>query len=164
MKFKENTVDPSLVLQRSIDSVSPLAHQKHVSIIMHQFGEECVVIGDSHLLERAMNNLLDNAVKFTPCNGKVFVECYKNGNNVTFTIKDTGEGFSSDEVQRVFEPLYCGEASRNRLTGGVGLGMTISKRVITQHGGDLVEGNHSEGGALLSGWIPFANSSFYSHT
>jgi signal transduction histidine kinase len=164
MEFKENTVDLSIVLQKSIDSVSPPAHQKHISIIMHQFGEECVVLGDSHLLERAMNNLLENAVRHTPCHGKIFVECYKNGNNVTFTIKDTGEGFSSDELQRVFEPLYRGEASRNRLTGGAGLGMTISKRIITQHGGDLVAGNHSDGGALLSGWIPLVNSSFCSNT
>lgn len=164
MEFKENTVDLSIVLQRSIDSVSPLAYQKHISLIMHQFGEECVVIGDSHLLERAMNNLLDNAVRHTPCYGEIIVECYKSGNNVTFTIKDTGDGFSSDELQRVFEPLYRGEASRNRLTGGVGLGMTISKRIITQHGGDLDAGNHSDGGALLSGSIPLASSSFYSHT
>jgi signal transduction histidine kinase len=145
MEFKESKVDLSIVLQRSIDSVSPLAHQKHI-------------------LERAMNNLLDNAVRHTPCHGEIFVECYKSGNNVTFTIKDTGDGFSSDELQRVFEPLYRGEASRNRLTGGVGLGMTISKRIITQHGGDLDAGNHSDGGALLSGSIPLASSSFYSHT
>jgi signal transduction histidine kinase len=163
MEFKENTVDLSIVIQKSIDSVSLLAHQKHISIIVYQL-EECVVLGDSHLLERAMNNLLDNAFRHTPCNGEIFVECYKNGNNVTFTIKDTGEGFSSDELQRVFEPLYRGEASRNRLTGGVGLGMTISKRIITQHGGDLVAANHSDGGALLSGWIPLAKSSFNSHT
>ncbi|MBP1933656.1 sensor histidine kinase [Ammoniphilus resinae] len=164
MEFKENTVDLSIVIQKSIDSVSLLAHQKHISIIVYQLGEDCVVIGDSHLLERAMNNLLDNAIRHTPCHGEIFVECYKNGNNVTFTIKDTGEGFSSDELKRVFETLYRGEASRNRLTGGVGLGMTISKRIITQHGGDLAAANHSDGGALLSGRIPLANSSFYSYT
>lgn len=120
--------------------------------------------GDSHLLERSINNLLDNAVRHTPCHGKIFVECYKSDNNAAFTIKDTGEGFSSDELQRVFEPLYRGEASRNRLTGGIGLGMTISKRIITQHKGNLVAGNHLDGGAILSGWIPLANSSFYSNT
>ena len=163
-EIKENTVDLSIVLQKSIESVSPLANQKQVSIILNQFSEGCVVIGEAHLLERAMNNLMDNAVRHTPCRGGIFVECYKNGNNVTFTIKDTGEGFSSNELQRVFEPLYRGETSRNRLTGGVGLGMTISKRIITQHSGDLVAGNHSDGGAILNGWIPLANSSFYTHT
>jgi len=164
IEIKGNTVDLSIIIQNSIDSVSLLAHQKHISIIMHQFGEECVVLGDAHLLERSINNLLDNAVRHTPCHGKIFVECYKSGNNATFTIKDTGDGFSSDELHQVFEPLYRGEASRNRLTGGAGLGLTISKRIITQHGGDLVAGVHSEGGAILSGWIPLANSSLYSNT
>lgn len=164
IELKENMVDLSIVVQNSIDNVSLLAQQKHISIIIHQFGKECVVLGDSHLLERSINNLLDNAVRHTPCHGKILVECYKSDNNATFTIKDTGEGFSSDELQRVFEPLYRGEASRNRLTGGVGLGMTISKRIITKHKGDLVAGNHSDGGAILSGWLPLANSSFYFNT
>ncbi|PAD24033.1 two-component sensor histidine kinase [Niallia circulans] len=164
IEFKENMVDLSIVIQNSIDNVSQLAKQKHISIIINQFGEEFVVLGDSHLLERSINNLLDNAVRHTPCHGKIFVECYKSDNNAAFTIKDTGEGFSSDELQRVFEPLYRGEASRNRLTGGIGLGMTISKRIITQHKGNLVAGNHLDGGAILSGWIPLANSSFYSNT
>ncbi len=78
---------------------------------------------------------------------------------MTFTVQDTGEGFSSEELQRVFEPLYRGEASRNRSTGGVGLGLTISQRIIRQHGGDLVVGNHAEGGAILTGWIPLHNNS-----
>ncbi|MCJ7841620.1 HAMP domain-containing histidine kinase [Lederbergia sp. NSJ-179] len=164
MELKENTVDLSFVLQKSIDSVHPLAHQKHISIIVNQFDKDCMVIGDAHLLERAMNNLLDNAVRHTPRHGEIFVECYKNGNNVSFTFTDTGEGFSSEELQHVFEPLYRGESSRNRSTGGVGLGLTISKRIITQHGGDLVAGNYSDGGALLRGWIPLANSSLCSHT
>ncbi|MFO1445059.1 HAMP domain-containing histidine kinase [Bacillus sp. Bva_UNVM-123] len=164
MELKENKVDLSFVLQKSIDSVSPLADQKYISIIMNHIDEDCVVIGDSHLLERAMNNLLDNAVRHTPRHGKIFLECYKNGNNVSFTIKDTGKGFSSEELQRVFEPLYRGESSRNRSTGGVGLGLTISNSIITQHGGDLVVGNHSDGGALLRGWIPMANRSLCSNT
>ncbi|MED4403329.1 ATP-binding protein [Metabacillus fastidiosus] len=52
-----------------------------------------------------MNNLLDNAVIYTPCLGKIFIQCYKDGNNVVFMVKDTGEGFSSEDFPRVFEPL-----------------------------------------------------------
>jgi signal transduction histidine kinase len=81
--------------------------------------------------------------------GEIVVRCYRDGNNVKFTIRDTGPGFSSDELQRVFEPLYRGEESRNRSTGGSGLGLTISQRIVRRHAG-----NHLEGGALLTGWIP----------
>jgi signal transduction histidine kinase len=104
-----------------------------------------------------MNNLLDNSVRHTPSQGKIFVQCFKDGNKVIFTIQDTGAGFSSEELQHVFEPLYRGETSRNYSTGGVGLGLTISQRIIKRHRGKLVAGNHSGGGALLTGWIPLAN-------
>lgn len=161
IKLNENKIDLALVLMKSMDSLSPQARQKHISMIENNFADDCVVMGDSHILERAMNNLIDNAVRHTPCCGKIFVKCYKDSNKVIFTVQDTGEGFSSDELQRVFEPLYRGEASRNRSTGGVGLGLTISQRIIRQHGGDLVVGNHPEGGAILTGWIPLDNNSPY---
>jgi signal transduction histidine kinase len=95
-----------------------------------------------------------NAVRYTPSYGKILVRCYKDGRKVKFIIQDTGPGFSSEELQRVFEPLYRGEVSRNRSTGGAGLGLTISQRIIRRHGGELAVGNHSDGGALLTGWIP----------
>lgn len=152
-QLNTKTIDLKNILRKSIDSLSPLARQKHISIANHP-GDDCIINGDTHLLERAMNNLLDNAVRHTPSYGEIVVQCYKDGNKVKFTIRDTGPGFSSDELQRVFEPLYRGEISRNRSTGGSGLGLTISQRIIRRHGGELAAGNHSEGGALLTGWIP----------
>jgi signal transduction histidine kinase len=156
-ELNKNTVDLVCVLQKSIDSLSPLAREKHISITK-QLADHCLVNGDSHLLERAVSNLLDNAVKYTPTNGEIFVHCHKDGHNAIFTIQDTGAGFSSEELQHVFEPLYRGELSRNRSTGGAGLGLTISQRIIDRHGGELVAENHSDGGALLTGWIPVANN------
>ncbi|WP_369016290.1 sensor histidine kinase [Paenibacillus sp. GbtcB18] len=76
------------------------------------------------------------------------------GNQIKFTIRDSGPGFSSEELERVFEPLYRGESSRNRSTGGSGLGLTISKKIVRRHGGGLTVSNHPEGGALLEGWPP----------
>lgn len=155
-KLNNKAADLKLILQKSIDSLSPLAWQKHISISNHA-ADDCIISGDTHLLERAMNNLLDNAVRHTPSYGGIVVQCYKDGNKVKFTIRDTGPGFSSEELQQVFEPLYRGEESRNRSTGGSGLGLTISQRIVRRHGGELAAGNHSEGGALLTGWIPVTN-------
>ncbi|WP_337956078.1 ATP-binding protein [Alicyclobacillus herbarius] len=56
-------------------------------------------------------------------------------------------------MNHVFDPLYRGEVSRNRATGGVGLGLTIAKRIFRAHGGDLVAANHPDGGAVLTGWV-----------
>ncbi|MNX09762.1 Signal transduction histidine-protein kinase BaeS [compost metagenome] len=156
-ELHNNTVDLKLVLRNAIDSLNPMARQKCISISNHSEGD-CIVSGDMHLLERAMNNLLDNAVRHTPSHGEIMVQCYNDNNKVMFTIRDTGPGFSSEELERVFEPLYRGDISRNRSTGGSGLGLTISQRIVRQHGGELAAGNHSEGGALLTGWIPVNNN------
>lgn len=153
MKLQNKTIDFKCIIQKSIDSLSPLARQKHISISNHA-QDDCFIRGDMHLLERSINNLLDNAVRHTPSYGEIVVQCYIDNDQVKFTIRDTGSGFSSEDLQWVFAPLYRGEISRNRSTGGSGLGLTISQRIIKRHGGGLAAGNHSEGGALLSGWIP----------
>ncbi|MCC3371446.1 cell wall metabolism sensor histidine kinase WalK [Cohnella sp. REN36] len=151
----ERTIDLKRILEGSMDSLRPPAENKHISIETH-LEAEAAVKGDAHLLERAMNNLLDNAVRHAPVHGQIAVRCVRDGGKVRFSFRDTGPGFTEEELQRVFEPLYRGEASRNRLTGGSGLGLTISRRILRQHGGDLAAGNHPEGGALLTGWIPAA--------
>ncbi|MCP1311504.1 sensor histidine kinase [Paenibacillus tyrfis] len=153
MKLHHKKIDFKHLIQKSIDSLSPLARQKHISISNHA-EDDCFISGDMHLLERSINNLLDNAVRHTSSYGEIVVQCYIDRDQVKFTIRDTGPGFSPEELQRAFEPLYRGETSRNRSTGGSGLGLTISQRIIRRHGGELAAGNHSEGGALLTGWLP----------
>ncbi|GGH73134.1 signal transduction histidine kinase [Pullulanibacillus pueri] len=152
-KLNKNPVDLAKVLQRSLDSLEPLAREKHISFVRHVV-KDCVVFGDAHLLERAISNLLDNAVRHTPYQGNIFVQCDHTTHKVTFTIRDTGPGFTSEDLQHVFEPLYRGEESRNRATGGAGLGLTFAHSIIGQHGGALEARNHPDGGAHLTGWIP----------
>ncbi|GGG53227.1 sensor histidine kinase [Paenibacillus radicis (ex Gao et al. 2016)] len=153
-ELNRSTVDLRSILQNAIDSLQPLAEKKQISVKLNHTAEDMRVSGDPHLLERAISNLLDNAVRHTPSEGQIFVQCSKGEHQAKFTIKDTGPGFSAEELGRIFDPLYRGEASRNRSTGGAGLGLTISQRIIRQHGGELTARNHPDGGALLEGWIP----------
>ncbi|GED34511.1 sensor histidine kinase [Brevibacillus centrosporus] len=142
------------IVQKSIDSLKLQSQQKQITVVTAFTPNDCVIQADAHLLERAMNNLLDNAVRYTPVHGRIMIETCSEGDRVAFTIHNSGQGFSQEEVNRVFEPLYRGEQSRNRATGGAGLGLTISKRIIQRHGGELTAGNHPSGGAVLSGWLP----------
>ncbi|MFF2090717.1 sensor histidine kinase [Paenibacillus sp. NPDC058174] len=155
-ELNRSTVDLNRILQKEIDSLHPLAEKKQISVMFNHTAEDMRMSGDPHLLERAINNLLDNAVRHTPANGQIFVQCSKEDQHVTFTVQDTGPGFSAEELGRVFDPLYRGEVSRNRSTGGAGLGLAISQRIIRQHGGELTARNHPDGGALLEGWIPLS--------
>lgn len=159
-KLNSKPLDLRLILQRSIDSLRLLAQQKSIAIF-DIFNEDdaveaCMVSGDAHLLERAINNLLDNAVRHTPAHGEITVQCGREEQRIVFAIYDTGPGFAQEELKRVFEPLYRGEQSRNRATGGSGLGLTISQRIVRRHGGELKASNRPQGGAILSGWLPAA--------
>ncbi|RTE11424.1 sensor histidine kinase [Paenibacillus whitsoniae] len=161
MEYRENGLSKDKcnfydIVQKSIESLEPQAQQKQVTIHAgFQFEPgECLIRADAHLLERAICNVLDNAVRHTPAQSRVVFECRREKDRVTFTIQDSGPGFTPEELNRIFEPLYRGEQSRSRATGGAGLGLTISQRIIRQHGGELAASNHSDGGAVLSGWIP----------
>ncbi|RIX51409.1 sensor histidine kinase [Paenibacillus nanensis] len=142
------------IAQRSVESLEPQAQEKKILIHTRFELGGCPLKADAHLLERAISNLLDNAVRHTPLHGRIAVACLRDGERAAFTIRDSGPGFSPEELERIFEPLYRGEQSRNRATGGAGLGLTISQRIIRQHGGELTASNYPEGGAMLSGWIP----------
>lgn len=143
-----------LILKGSIDSLKPFADEKGVSIVTEFPADQYEITGDPHLLERAMSNLLDNALRHTPSGSMIFVNWYKTPGKLTISIRDMGPGFSPDDLTHVFEPLYRGEVSRNRSTGGAGLGLTIARRIFKAHDGELSAANHPDGGAVLTGWIP----------
>src|SRR3954470_21563662 len=85
-------------------------------------------------LKRAFTNLIDNAVKY---GGKAIVPIEAHPDRVLVRIDDEGPGIPAAELERVFGPFYRIEASRNRGTGGFGLGLTVAQSVIKAHGGDL---------------------------
>ena len=88
-------------------------------------------------------NLVDNAVKYGSRTG-IAVE--DGARALRICVRDAGPGIPADELSRVFEPFYRVEASRNRATGGNGLGLTIARNVARAHGGELVLRNRAEGG------------------
>jgi signal transduction histidine kinase len=151
--LQSEKVDIKLMLERSIESLRRLALDKCVIIAAESPTYKCEVTGGAHLLERAMNNLLDNALRHTPYGGKIIVRWYKEPGKTIVSVKDTGPGFSSEDLKHVFEPLYRGEVSRNRATGGAGLGLTIFSRIFKARGGELIAANDPFGGAVLKGWV-----------
>ena len=73
-----------------------------------------------------------------------------------FSVSDGGPGISPAELPHIFDPLYRGDASRNRSTGGAGLGLAIARRILRVHGGDLTAANRPGGGAELIATLPNA--------
>ena len=104
------------------------------------------VSGDRHHLQRAIDCLLENAHKFTPSGGRVEVQVYTEPGWVCLTVTDTGIGIAKEELEYIFTGFYQRDRSTNRRYGGIGLGLTLVKAVIEEHGGRIeVESQPSQG-------------------
>lgn len=109
------------------------------------------IIGEPDTLERAVTNLLDNAVKFSPDGATVHVKL----KNQTLTIGDEGPGIAEDDIDKIFDRFYRSNKARN--TPGTGLGLSIVDHTVTGHGGWVKAGNRAAGGAEFTLWLPAAS-------
>lgn len=118
------------------------------------------VLGSRHLLRQLVNNLIDNAVKYTPAGGRVRVECdvAKEGNRpgIRLSVIDNGPGIAPADLGRVFERFYRADKSRARLqeTVGTGLGLSICQAVVTAHGGTIDCRSTLGEGTQIDVWLP----------
>jgi two-component system, OmpR family, sensor kinase len=92
---------------------------------------------DAVLLRRALDNLLDNAAKYSEPSAPVKLAVHPNGKAVSFEVIDRGVGMSREELQRAGTPFWRADGSRARRTGGVGLGLALARRIARAHGGDV---------------------------
>jgi two-component system OmpR family sensor kinase len=92
---------------------------------------------DAVLLRRALDNLLDNAAKYSDAGMPVRLVVRREGTAVMFEVVDKGVGMTADELERAFQPFWRADSSRTRRTGGVGLGLALARRIARAHGGDV---------------------------
>ena len=95
------------------------------------------VRGDAVQLDEVLQNLIDNALQYTPSGGRIDVTAYSNGHEVIFTVADTGIGISESDLERIFERFYRVDAARSREAGGTGLGLSIARHIVDAHGGRI---------------------------
>ena len=128
-------------LCNALDGVIPLieAKVKFKDITIHNKVPEndVVIMADRDRLTQILVNVLDNAVKFTPEDGSVFIEAKQKDNYAILTITDTGIGIPKEETQRLGERFYRVDRSRSRDLGGTGLGLSIVKHLMVAHGGRI---------------------------
>jgi signal transduction histidine kinase len=145
-------IELAAFLERIVDGLRPRAEAKAVHLALD--GAPLAIDADPHLLTRAIDNLLDNALRHTPAGGAARVAWRERAGRVEIAVVDTGPGIPAADLPRVFDPLYRGEASRSRRTGGAGLGLAIARRIAVAHGGDLTARNGRDGGAILTIALP----------
>lgn len=122
--------------------------------------EPCVLHGDRELLWRAVENLLRNALRHTdPERGvRLTLEPARKKSNVLITVRDFGEGVPEAELEKIFEPFYRVQESRDRGSGGHGLGLSIAANAVHRHGGTIEARNAPDGGLVVQISLPAART------
>jgi len=95
------------------------------------------IAGDRRRLTEVLQNLLDNAIQYTPAGGEITVSAARKDGEVIFTVADTGIGIPQAEQPRIFERFYRVDVARSREVGGTGLGLSIAKHLVEVHGGRI---------------------------
>jgi two-component system phosphate regulon sensor histidine kinase PhoR len=130
-------VEVATTLSRVVEFMKPAAEKRRQTLDLSLNGGLPGVAGDPDYLERAVSNLVDNAIKYTPEGGGIRVSATSSGDQVVIEVTDTGIGIPPEDVPRVFERFYRVDKSRSREMGGTGLGLSIVKHVAQVHGGTV---------------------------
>jgi heavy metal sensor kinase len=142
----------SLVLD-VLDAGTQLAHRRGVSITSIAL-TPAAVVGDAAALRRALLNLVDNAVKYTPAGGKVGVSLLRGDRMVSIVVRDSGIGIAPVDAERIFEPFVRLEGAREGTEGGAGLGLSIARSIVVAHGGQLTLESSPGDGSVFTVRLP----------
>lgn len=124
-------------VESCIETTQPRANEKELRLSMNVAQNLPDIAADRRRLTEVLQNLLDNAVQYTPSGGEIAVSAKQQGNEVVFTVADSGIGIPQSDQMRIFERFYRVDVARSREVGGTGLGLSIAKHLVEVHNGLL---------------------------
>ena len=98
---------------------------------------ECYAEIDPDLIREAITNIMSNAMRYTPQDGWIVVSVWNDRKNVLISVRDTGIGIAEEDIPRMFSRFWRSDASRERVSGGLGVGLAITKEIVDQHNGTI---------------------------
>jgi signal transduction histidine kinase/CheY-like chemotaxis protein len=131
------TVEVGRIVPEAVDNIKNLAAMKGVAIDIHMEGSAGIIEADPMRVAQVITNLLGNAIKFSPENGRIEVWARGTDEEATVDIKDYGKGISQRDLSRLFQRFAQLDSSTTRKAGGTGLGLVISKGIVEQHNGRI---------------------------
>jgi len=135
-------VDSAALAANAVESARPAANARGI-IVRLEHGDPVTVAGDPTRLAQMLDNLISNAIKFTPKGGRVTVRAGRRGNDAVFEIADTGDGIADGDRERLFDPFFRSHEVNARAVPGTGLGLTITKAIVDAHSGTIeIDSSH----------------------
>ena len=114
------------------------------------------MLGDAGALRRALGNLVDNAIKYTPAGGKVELSLLAGEGQARIVVRDTGIGIDPADAARIFDPFVRLDAARSRDAGGAGLGLALVRAIVDAHGGAIAVDSAPGAGSRFTISLPLA--------
>lgn len=136
----------------AIEGLAPLSDGRGVTVVLE--GEAPLVLGDADRLHQVFGNLIDNATRMTPEGGTVTVRVSGEDDRAVARIIDEGPGITDEDAARVFDRFYRAQPSRDRTTGGAGLGLAIVAAIVRSHAGTITATSRPEGGSVFTLSLP----------
>jgi two-component system phosphate regulon sensor histidine kinase PhoR len=137
LELELRPVSVAALVNRCVETARLKAESKRLRITVELPEDLPPVRGDAAQLDEVLQNLLDNALQYTPPGGQINVTARSNGKEVIFTVADTGIGIPESDLERIFERFYRVDAARSREAGGTGLGLSIARHIVDAHGGRI---------------------------
>ena len=152
MQLQRERVVLADVVRRAVELYRDVADAKGVALTV-EAPDDVVVTADRTRLEQVAANLIDNAVKYTPADGRVDVKARRAPAAAVLQVRDTGTGIPADELPRIFDRLFRGDTSRAER--GLGLGLSLVKAVVEAHGGTVEVSSEPGRGSVFTVSLPF---------
>jgi two-component system phosphate regulon sensor histidine kinase PhoR len=144
------------LVKTATELLSPIGQGKKIAVDFHGKDLLPTVRGNKRWLQRAVENLITNAFKYTPDDGKIEIKTGLNEMNgerqIEISVEDNGVGIPAEDISKIFEPFYRGRNTKNEK--GIGLGLSLVKQVVDLHGGKIKVQSELGKGSLFSIIIP----------
>jgi signal transduction histidine kinase len=154
LSFENHEIDLIEIARRSISMFQAEADEKRISLELLATLDNAPIIADPLRTEQVISNLLSNALRYVPEQGRVWVQISRQNDEMLISINDNGHGIPEDDLPFIFNRFWRGEKSRARVSGGAGLGLAIARLLVEGQGGRIVACNLPEGGLQIEVSFP----------
>jgi signal transduction histidine kinase len=137
LELRKQPLDLAALLQGAVESCRPFIDQHGHQLEVALPAEPMTVEGDMVRLAQVFMNLLNNAAKYTEQGGRIWLSAERHGGDVVARVRDTGIGISADKLPHLFDMFYQVDQARQRSEGGLGIGLTLVRRLVEMHGGTV---------------------------
>lgn len=156
LKPRKTKVDVRKMLEELAAWFKPRASEKGITLEKHLATQLPTLFLDEEKVKRAFWNLLDNAIKYTPKGGRIFLETETKANQLEVRVMDTGVGISPDDLDHIFEPFSLESFQLARTRGGLSLGLAMVKAIVEAHGGTVTVSSQLSVGTTFTITIPLS--------